>query len=107
MQSLSNELGRLLKRNDAGVSSTDSIEFIASLEVPTTKKVTYANLMYNYRPLKSETHRICMVIVDDELDCFYDAGSSTKNLLETKILLKNAISDVAWTPALSAICVYL
>ena len=37
-QSLSNELGRLLKGNDAGVSSTDSIDSIYFSEVPSDKK---------------------------------------------------------------------
>ena len=51
-QSLSNELGCLLKGNNAGVASTDSIEFIAFPDVPSDKKVTYANFVCEYRPLK-------------------------------------------------------
>ena len=94
-QSLSNELGRLLKGNDAGVSSTDSIDFIYFSEVPSDKKVTYANFVCDYRPLKSEVYRTRMVVGGDKLDYFLDAGSPTTNLLETKILLNSVISDAA------------
>lgn len=44
-QSLSNEYGRLAQGNDAGVKGSDTIEFIRHTEVPTNKKVTYANFV--------------------------------------------------------------
>ena len=92
-QSLSNELGRLLKGNDAGVSHTDSIEFIHYDNVPSDKKVTYANFVCDYRPLKSEVYRIRLVVGGDKLDYVHDAGSPTTNLLETKLLINSVISD--------------
>ena len=39
-QALSNKIGRLTQGNDAGVSWTDTMEFIHKFEVPTSKKVT-------------------------------------------------------------------
>ena len=37
-QAVSNEMGRLTKGNDAGVSWTDSMEFITKCDVPQNKK---------------------------------------------------------------------
>ena len=52
MQSLSNEWGRLSQGNDFGIQYTNTIKFILKTEVPYNKKVTYATIVYNYRPLK-------------------------------------------------------
>ena len=45
-------MGRLAQGNDAGVQSTDTVEFVARSEVPTTAAVIYASFAYNHRPLK-------------------------------------------------------
>ena len=45
---LSNEQGRLAQGNDAGVQSTDTVEFVARSEVPTTAVMTYASFACDY-----------------------------------------------------------
>lgn len=82
-----------MKGNDAGVASTDSIEFIAFDKVPSAKKVTYANFVYDYCPLKMKFFCIRLVFGCDKLDYIHDAGSPTTNLLETKLLINSVISD--------------
>ena len=53
---LSNELGRLAQGVEDRVIATDTIDFIPKNQVPRDKKVTYANFICDYRPLKSEPH---------------------------------------------------
>lgn len=74
-QSLSNEFGRIAQGNDAGVKYTDACEFIYVWEVPTNKKVTYANWVLDYRPLKNGPYRIRLVVGGDKLDYAGDSGS--------------------------------
>ena len=83
-----------MKGNNAGVASTDSIEFIAFPDIPSDKKVTYANFVCDYRPLKGEVFRIRLVVGGDKLDYIHDAGSPTKNLLETKLPINRLISNI-------------
>ena len=94
-QALSNELGRLAQGNDAGVRSTDAIDFIFHYEVPHGSKVTYANFRMDHRPLKEEEWRIRLVVGGDKLDYDNDSGSPAASLLETKLLLNSVISDIA------------
>ena len=92
LQALSNEFGRLAKGNGR-VISTDTIEFIRRCEVPIGKKVTYANFICDYRPLKSEPYRVRLTVGGDILEYSHDAGSPATSLLETKILANSVISD--------------
>ena len=70
--SLSNEIGRLTKGLQNRVSYTDTMEFIKKSEVPKDKKVTYANFVLDYRPLKSEPLRVRLTVGGDKLDYAYD-----------------------------------
>ena len=76
-----------------GVSGTDTIDFIRKSEVPANKKVTYANFICDYRPLKTEPHRVRLTVGGDKLYCPYDGGSPAASLLETKLILNSTISD--------------
>ena len=92
-RSLSNEWGRLAQGNDNGVSPTDTIDFIIQEQVPKGRDVTYATFVVDYRPLKSEPHRVRITVGGDRLTYTADAGSPAANMLETKILLNSVISD--------------
>ena len=92
-QSLSNEWGRLAQGNDAGVRSTDTIEFITRQEIPKGRDITYATFVLDYRPLKSEPYRVRITVGGDKLSYPYDSGSPAANLLETKILINSTISN--------------
>ena len=73
--SISNELGRLTQGNKHGVKTTDTIDFIKQEDVPKNSKVTYANFVCNYRPLKSKPHRIRLVAGGEKLSYHGDAGA--------------------------------
>jgi len=86
--SLSNEIGRLTKGEQNKVSYTDTMEFTQKSEIPKNKKVTYANFVLDYRPLKSEPLRVHLTVGGDKLDYAYDAGSPTTDLLEILVTCK-------------------
>ena len=70
------------------------MDFIKHNEVPLNAKVTYANFVCNYRPLKDEPWRVRLVVGDDKLTCELDSGSPAASLLATKILINSIIFDV-------------
>ena len=88
---LSNEISRLAQGIGDGVARTDTIDFIRKSEVPANKKVNYVNFICDYRPLKTEPHRVRLKVGGDKLDCTYDAGSPAASLLETKLILNSTI----------------
>ena len=91
--SLSNELGRVMQGVGNRIQGTDTMEFVHRREIPNHKKITYANFVCDYRPLKSEKHRVRMTIGGDKLDYPYDTASPAASLIETKLLLNSVISD--------------
>ena len=92
--SLSNEFGQLAQGFD-NITGTDTIDFIQCTDVPQNKKVTYGNFICDYRPLKSETHRVRLTVGGDKLPYTDDAGSPAASLLETKLILNSTILDVS------------
>ena len=97
--SLSNEFGRLAqgvgkhRPTKDYVKGTNTIFFIPRNQVPADAKVTYANLICDLRPLKSETHRVRMTAGGDKLIYDGDPSSPAVSLLKTKIFLNSVISD--------------
>ena len=67
--------------------------FIFYYEVPNNTKVSYANFVCDYRPLKSEHWRIRLAVGGDKFTYDDDAGSSAASLFETKLLINSVISD--------------
>ena len=52
--SLSNELGRVMQGVGNRITGTDTMEFVKKENIPNHKRITYANFVCDYRPLKSE-----------------------------------------------------
>ena len=71
------------------------MEFIPKHQIPISKKVTYANMVCDYRPLKAETYRVRLTVGEDRLDYHSDAASPAASLLETKLLINTLISQLA------------
>ena len=92
-ESLSNEWGRLAQGNNAGVCSTDTIDFIHCKEVPVGRDITYASFVLDYRPLKTEPHRVRITVGGDRLTYPHNVGSPAANLMKTKILINSVISE--------------
>ena len=90
---LINELGRLSGGLAGCVTGTDTIAFIHKNEVPSGKKVTYANMVCDHRPIKTEPNRVRLTVSGNRLDYAYDVGSPAASLLEAKLLINSTISD--------------
>ena len=57
------------------------------------KKVAYANMVCDHRPLKTEKYRVWMTLGGDVLDYLGDASSPAASLIEAKLLFNSMISD--------------
>ena len=66
---------RLVNGNQHGVIGTNTIEFINQFVSLATKKVTYGCFICDSLPLKSEQHRVRLVVGGDGLDYIEDAGT--------------------------------
>ena len=66
--------------------ATDTIDFIHKGEIPHNRDITYATFVLDYRPLKTEPHRVRITVGGDRLTYNADAGAPAANMLETKIL---------------------
>jgi hypothetical protein len=75
------------------VEGSDTIDFIFKSEVPKGKKVTYANFVCDYCPLKAEQFCVRLTIGGDKLDYHDETASPAASLLETKLIINSTISD--------------
>ena len=91
---LSNELGRL-SQGIRDVAGNDVMDFIPYSEVPQDRIVTYANMVCDIRPLKSEMFRVRLTVGGDRLQYPDDTASPAATLLESKLLLNSTISQSA------------
>ena len=91
---LSNELGRL-SQGIRDIEGNDVIDFIKYDEVPKNRIVTYANMVCDIRPLKTEKFRVRLTVGGDRLQYPDDTASPAATLLETKLLLNSTISQSA------------
>eukprot|EP00957_Ditylum_brightwellii_P150113 11431779-Ditylum_brightwellii.AAC.1 len=58
------------------------------------KKVTYTNMVCDYRPLKKEIHHVCLTIGGNFLSyCIEASSSSLASHLETKLISNSTIPD--------------
>ena len=67
-------------------------DFRPKSAVPTTVKVTYARLVSEIRPHKSETHRVRMTVGGNLLDYADDTSSPKVALTTSKILFNSIVS---------------
>jgi hypothetical protein len=63
------------------------------MKFPPDKKVIYGNFICDFRPLRTEKHRVRLTVGGDKLPYEDDAGSPAASLLETKLIINSAISD--------------
>jgi len=76
-----------------GIKGTGTIKFIPKHLVPHNKKVIYASIVCDYRPLKDKKYRLHITIRGDKLPYTNDTGSLVADFIETKLLLNSTISD--------------
>ena len=98
-QSLTNEWGRCTqgvrqsRPVSEHISGNNTMFFILPKNVPSGRKVTYANFVCTMRPGKAEPWRIRMTVGGDRLDAYQDVRSPAIGLTDTKLHLNSVISD--------------
>jgi hypothetical protein len=98
-KSLINEWGRYAQgfstdRTDTTkVVGNETIFFIPPHQVPTGRKVTYANFVCTMRPGKAEPYRIRKTVGGDQLDAYQDVCSPAVGITDTKLHINSTISD--------------
>jgi hypothetical protein len=91
--SMANELGRLTSGvGDRMKTGNENIFYINKSQVPQGRKVTYANAVCDYRPLKDEPYRVRFTVGGDRLPYPADAGAPAATILEAKLLFNSVIS---------------
>ena len=65
--SVSNEIGRMAQ-GIREVKGNNVLEFIPRHEVPANKKVTYGNMICDFRLFKLEKYRVRLTVGGDRLD---------------------------------------
>jgi len=92
-KALDNEFGRLSNGIPNELLGTKTIGFILKKDIPFGRKITYANMVCDFKPLKDEKYRVRLTIGGDKLEYIYDTAAPAANLLEPKLLLNSVISD--------------
>ena len=74
--------------------ATNTMFFIKQNEIPRDRQrdVTYARIVCNYRDQKKEKERTRITMGGDRINCHFDRGTPTAELLTIKLLLNSVIS---------------
>eukprot|EP00957_Ditylum_brightwellii_P089273 6798043-Ditylum_brightwellii.AAC.1 len=93
ISSTDNELGCLAAGIPGQVEGSNTIGFIRKNAIPKGKKITYTNMVCDYKPLKEEKYRVRLTIGGDKLIYNDETASPAASLLKTKIIVSITISD--------------
>ena len=96
---MANELGRLA--NGVGTrmtSGTQTINFITKQQIPLGRKVTYARIVCDIKPQKSETHHTRLTVGGNLIDYPWDLSTPTCNITTAKILFNSVICPFLLNP---------
>ena len=92
--SFGNEIGRLAQGMPGRVKGTDTLKFISYADMPMDRRrdCTYARIVCNCRPQKSEVNRTRVTVGGNLINCPFDCGTPTTDLITVKILINSVIS---------------
>jgi hypothetical protein len=95
-----NEWGRLLEHgvglnrpHNERIEGSKTLFFVRKHNIPTNRKVSYANMVCDIRPQKEETHRVRITAGGDRLEYPHDPSSPAVSMLNAKIHINSTISD--------------
>ena len=91
--SLKNDLGRLSQDFENRVKPQGAIDFIYFNEIPEDRTFTFANFVYDYRPLESKKFRVIMTFREDILDYPNHTAIPIVSGIKIKLLINSVISD--------------
>ena len=94
-KAFANDLGRLAQGVGTRMrSGTNTVFYVHPSKIPDGKKVTYAKLVADLRPLKEETHRVRVTIGGDKLT--YEGPTATYSA--SLVFVKTHLNSVLSTP---------
>eukprot|EP00957_Ditylum_brightwellii_P211360 15366086-Ditylum_brightwellii.AAC.2 len=93
IRSTGNEMRHLSDGIEGRVKGSGTIAFIIKEQVQIGKKVTYANMVCDHRPLKVEQFHVRLTIGGDKLIYADETASPAADLLKTKLLINSTISN--------------
>ena len=94
--SMCHEIGRLVQgRKSTGLKDTNAIGFIPFNDIPPERRkdVTYARIVVDYRPQKTESHRTRITVGGDKINYPYTVTTETAELTTHKLLLNSVMSS--------------
>jgi len=91
--SMANEFGRLMQGvGDRMKSGSNTMKFVAHNAIPKNKTVTYACIVCDYRPLKSEPNRTRLTVGGDRLTCSHATSTDAADLILIKLFFNSVLS---------------
>ena len=93
MTSLANESG-WLAQGICEINGTNTIYFIDESEIPRDKlkQVTYARIVVDYKPHKTEKNSTRVTVGGDRIHCDYNISAPTCSLPTIKLLWNSVLS---------------
>jgi hypothetical protein len=88
---LSNELGRI-SQGIRDVAGTNTAFFIDLTSIPKDRKIAYGKLVCDFKPNKTEKHRVRLTVGGDRLDYSGDTATSTADITTFKNLFNSTLS---------------
>jgi hypothetical protein len=88
---LSNELGRICQ-GMRDVAGTNTAFFIDLHNIPKDRKITYGKPVCDFKPNKTENHRVRLTVGGDRLDYRGDTATSTADITTFKFLINSTLS---------------
>jgi hypothetical protein len=88
---LSNELGRICQ-GICDISGTNTAFFVELASIPKDRKITYVKLVCDFKPNKTEKHRVRLTVGGNRLDYNGETATSTADITTFKILINSTLS---------------
>jgi hypothetical protein len=87
----SNEVGRVCQ-GIRDIAETNTAFFVGLTSIPKDRKITYSKLFCEFKPNKTEKHRVRLTVGGDRLDYSSDTAISTADITTIKILINSTLS---------------
>jgi hypothetical protein len=84
-QGFGNEVGCLFQ-GIRDIPGTDTCFFVELTNIPKDRKITYGNIVCDYKPHKKEKERVRLTVGGDRLDYSGDVATSTEDITTFKII---------------------
>jgi hypothetical protein len=74
------------------IAGTNTAFFLDLASIPKDRKITYGKLVCDFKPNKTEKHRVILTVGGDRLDYNGETATSTADITTFKILINSTLS---------------